>query len=140
MKGEWRCSTDPKGQFVALISVFFGLWLLYVGLMKWFVFGPGQFISMLEGSFAKTWVPPLLTRGLTIIILVAEPLLGLWLMSCKLRKLAWFFTSLLMFQLMLGQTILQEQTVFQNWGYCVLAVLCFALSENKGCGTTETAH
>ena len=64
------------------------------------------------------------------LIVVAEPVLGAWLLSGKRQRAAWTATAKLMFLLMFGQTMLQKHDVVaNNWQYFVLALVCAALSE-----------
>lgn len=123
------CNLKGKELFLFGMRVAFGLWLLYIGLMKW-ISGPFGFVDYLTNSFSATWAPAFLVVGLGWIILVLEPLVGLWLLSAKKQRLAWLASCDLMFLLMFGQTMLQEYaTVANNWQYVVLTLACAALTD-----------
>jgi hypothetical protein len=125
---------EPCEFFLNGVRFAFGLWLLYVGLVKWLVFGPTNFVGMIVGDFDKTWSPHLLNMLLAWVILVAEPLLALAVLSGCCRRTVWTLVSLLMFLLLLGQTILMKPTVGDNWHYFLLALICAALSGNEQSG------
>ena len=117
--------------FLCGMQIFFGLWLLYVGLMKWIFIKPAVFVSMITTEFDKTWSPHVLNVLLAWLILIAEPVLALFILSGKKPRLAWTLASLLMFMLTLGQTILMKPDVIANWQYLVLTLVCAALSESN---------
>jgi len=124
---------DLRGRDLFLFGarLSFGCWLTYVGLMKW-LGGPVGFIGYIVGTFEKTWVPELLATGLGWIIIIAEPVIGLWLLAGIKPRWAWIGTAKLMFLVMFGKTILQDfATVANNWQYLVLALACAALTEDK---------
>jgi uncharacterized membrane protein YphA (DoxX/SURF4 family) len=120
---------DSRRYFVFWIRIFFGIWLLYAGLFKWFAIGPTGFVNMITGDFDKTWSPHPLNVFLAWVILIAEPLLSLWILTGIRQRLAWTLTSLLMFELVAGQSLLMKPDVIYNWMYLVLTVTCAALSE-----------
>ena len=124
------CKTDSKKFFVFGMRVFFGIWLLYVGLVKWIAIGPEPFVGFITTTFAATWSPAMLNTILAWTILVAEPLLGAWVLSGVKSRLAWSATAMLMFMLTFGQTMLQKETVADNWQYVLMALVCAALSES----------
>jgi len=109
--------------------IFFGCWLLYVGLAKWIFVGPETFVGMIVGDFDKTWSPHFFNVALGRLIMLAEPLLALWLLSGQKPRSAWTLTALLMFLLTMGQTILMKAEVSDNWQYLVLALACAAMHE-----------
>lgn len=120
------------------MRLFFGVWFLYVGLTKWLLFGPEAFVSAITTDFDKTWSPHLLNVVLAWIIIIAEPLLALFILSGKAARMAWSLTALLMFLLTMGQTILMKPDTIANWEYLVLTLVCAALSEpicQNGCRT-----
>jgi uncharacterized membrane protein YphA (DoxX/SURF4 family) len=122
--------------FLFLLRLCFGAWLLYVGVYKWVAYGPSGFSGAIAGQFTETWVPGALTVLLAWVIIIAEPVLGLWLLIGKHVKLAWLATSLLMFQLMIGQTILGEHAgVINNWHYLIAAL--FAAAYSPSCCATS---
>ena len=43
--------------------------------------------------------------------------------------MAWTLTSLLMFLLTIGQTILMKPDVIDNWQFLILVLVCAALSD-----------
>ena len=120
---------DARSFFLCGMRIFFGLWFLYVGLTKWIAFGPEAFVGMIATEFDKTWSPHGLNVLLAWIILVAEPALALLILSGWKPRIAWSLTALLMFQLVLGQTILMKPDVTANWEYLLLALACAALSD-----------
>ena len=123
------CHYDPKRFFLFGMRVFFGIWLLYVGLVKWLHLGPHTFVGYITADFDKTWSPHVLNLALAWLIMSAEPMLALWILSGKNARAAWSSTSLLMFLLAFGQTILMKMDVTDNWHYVVLTLACAALSE-----------
>ncbi len=111
------------------MRLFFGLWLLYVGLFKWIVMGPNTFAGYITAEFDKTWSPHILNVLLAWLIMTAEPVLAVLILSCKKARKVWALTSLLMFLFTFGQTILMKPDVIANWQYLVLTLLCAALSD-----------
>ena len=119
---------DARRFFLFGMRFFFGIWLLYAGIMKWFVIGPNAFVGFITVDFDKTWSPHILNVVLAWIIMVAEPVLSLWVLSGKNARAAWGSMSLLMFLLMFGQSLLMKPQVTDNWHYVVLTLVCAALS------------
>ncbi|MCE9613575.1 MAG: hypothetical protein K8T26_04815 [Lentisphaerae bacterium] len=128
MDGQHR---DARTYFLLGMQVCFGPWLLYVGAMKWLAIGPAAFVGYITADFDKTWSPHLLNIALAWLILIAEPVLAVWIVSGQQRRVAWSATAGLMFLLVIGQTILMKPTVIENWQYLVLALACAALSEPR---------
>ena len=125
-----KCSeTDPRKFFLCGMRLFFGVWLLYVGLVKWFAMGPNVFVGFITAEFDKTWSPHVLNVLLAWLIIVAEPVLALGILSGKKARSVWTLTALLMFLLTMGQTILMKPDVIANWQYLILALACAALSD-----------
>ncbi len=122
-------SYDSRRFFVFWIRIFFGIWFLYAGLFKWISIGPDGLVNMVTSMFDKTWSPHWLNVILAWIILIAEPVLSLWILSGKWQRLAWTVTSVFMFQLVAGQTLLMKPDVIANWQYLVLTVVCASLSD-----------
>ena len=91
--------------------------------------GPGMFVSSITAEFDKTWSPHILNVLLAWLIMIAEPVLAVLILSGKKARKVWTLTSLLMFLLTFGQTILMKPDVIANWQYLVLALLCAALSD-----------
>lgn len=120
---------DTRRFFLFGIRFFFGSWLLYAGLSKWIFLGPGVFVGYIAAQFDKTWSPHFLNVLLAWLIMVAEPVLALLILSGKKARTVWTLTSLLMFLLTIGQTILMKPDVIANWQYLVLVLLCAALSD-----------
>lgn len=120
---------DARGFFLFGIRFFFGAWLLYVGLSKWIFMGPTVFVGYITGQFDKTWSPHALNVLLALVIMVAEPVLALSILSGRQPRRVWTMTSLLMFMLVIGQTILMKPDVIANWQFLVLALACAALSD-----------
>ena len=125
---EWL-GYDTRRFFLCGMRLFFGLWLLYVGLYKWVAMGPEVFVGYITADFDKTWSPHLLNVLLAWLIIIAEPVLAALVLSGKRARLIWTLTSLLMFLLTLGQTILLKPEVIANWQYLVLTLACAALSD-----------
>ena len=123
------CRYDTRRFFLCGIRLFFGLWLLYVGLVKWILMGPVTFVGYITAEFDKTWSPHLLNVLLAWLIMVAEPVLALLILSGKKARMVWTLTSLFMFMLTFGQTVLMKPDVIANWQYLVLTLACAALSE-----------
>lgn len=108
---------------LTLFRWFFGFWIAYVGISKWLLFGPLAFQAHLSSEFASTWLPATLVSISGWIILVAEPLLGIWLLSGIAVRLAWIAGSLLMFLLTFGMTVKMDPGVSDNWFYLVLCLV-----------------
>jgi uncharacterized membrane protein YphA (DoxX/SURF4 family) len=125
---------DTRRFFLCGTRLFFGLWLLYVGLYKWVAMGPEVFVGYITADFDKTWSPHLLNVLLAWLILVAEPVLAALILSGLRARLVWTLTALLMFMLTLGQTILLKPEVIANWQYLVLTLACAALSDPEKVG------
>ena len=119
---------DFRRFFLFGLRFFFGAWLLYVGLSKWIFMGPGTFVGYVTGQFDKTWSPHALNVALAWLILVAEPVLAVLILSGRKARAVWTLTSLFMFLLVAGQTILMKPDVIANWQFLVLVLLCAALS------------
>ena len=123
------CNYDTRRFFPFGMRIFFGIWLLYAGAMKWLVIGPHSFVGFITADFDKTWSPHLLNVSLAWLIIFAEPIAALWILSGRHARAAWASTSLLMFLLTIGQTILMKPAVIDNWHYVILTLACAALSE-----------
>lgn len=119
---------EPRRLFLLGMRFFFGGWLLYIGLVKWISIGPSAFVGFITSDFDKTWSPHALNAVLAWLILIAEPGLGLFILSGVCARLAWLLTSMLMFMLVMGQTLLMKPDVVANWQYLVLTLACAALS------------
>ena len=130
------CHYDPRRFFLFGIRIFFGIWLLYAGFVKWIFIGSHAFVGFITADFDKTWSPHVLNVALAWLILCAEPLLALWILSGKKARAAWSSTTLLMFLLTLGQTILMKPEVIYNWHYVILTLACAALSEPQMTAST----
>ena len=125
-----KCSdSDPRTFFLCGMRFFFGTWLLYVGLVKWISIGPAAFVGMITSEFDKTWSPHALNALLAWLIMVAEPVVALCILSGKKPRASWALASLLMFLLLIGQTMLMKPGVIENWQFTVLTLVCAALSE-----------
>jgi uncharacterized membrane protein YphA (DoxX/SURF4 family) len=120
---------DTRRFFLFGIRFFFGSWLLYTGLSKWISMGPGTFVGYITGQFDQTWSPHIFNVSLAWLIMIAEPVLAVLILSGRKARVVWTLTSLLMFLLTIGQTILMKPTVIANWQYLVLVLLCAALSD-----------
>jgi len=120
---------DTRRFFLFGIRFFFGAWLLYVGLSKWFSMGPGVFVGYITSQFDKTWSPHILNALLAWLIMIAEPVLAALILSGRKAREVWTLTSLFMFLLTIGQTILMKPDVIANWQFLVLVLLCAALSD-----------
>ncbi len=123
------CDYDARKFFLFGMRFFFGLWLLYAGLVKWISIGPHNFVGYIATDFDKTWSPHILNVVLAWLIIIAEPLLAVFILSGKKPRLAWTLTALLMFLLTIGQTILMKPDVIANWQYLVLTLVCASLSD-----------
>ena len=120
---------DTRHCFLLGMRIYFGLWLVYMGFAKWVLMGSAAFVGYITTQFDPTWSPHVLNVGLAWVILVAEPLLGLLLLLGKCQRCVWTLTSVLMFLLMMGITILMKPTVNANWQFLVLTLVCAALCE-----------
>lgn len=123
------CKYDSRKFFLFGMRFFFGVWLLYVGLAKWILMGPDAFVGHITTAFESTWSPQVLNVALAWLIIVAEPVLALLILSGKKARTVWMLTSLLMFLLTIGQSILMKPDVIGNWQYLVLTLVCAALSD-----------
>ena len=122
-------SVDARRFFLLGMRFFFGSWLFYVGFVKWVMMGPATFVGYITADFDKTWSPHLLNVLLAWLIMIAEPVLGLFILSGKKERLAWTLTASLMFLLTLGQTLLMKPDVIANWQFTILTLTCAALSD-----------
>ncbi len=120
---------DARRYFLFGVRLFFGSWLLYVGLSKWIFMGPAAFVGAITSQFDKTWSPHALNVFLAWLIMIAEPVLALLILSGRKARMAWTLTALFMFLLTIGQTILMKPDVIDNWQFLVLVLLCAALSD-----------
>ena len=121
---------DTRRFFLFGIRLFFGTWLLYVGLSKWIFMGPGVFVGYIVAQFDKTWSPHILNVSLAWLIMVAEPVLAILILSGRRAREVWMLAALFMFLLTIGQTILMKPDVIANWQFLVLVMLCAALSSD----------
>ena len=128
-KGMEFLKFDTRRFFLFGIRFFFGSWLLYAGLSKWISMGPGMFVGYISSQFDKTWSPHFLNVLLAWLIMIAEPILAVLILSGRQARKVWALTSLFMFLLTVGQTILMKPDVIANWQYLVLVLLCAALSD-----------
>lgn len=133
-------SYDTRRFFLCGMRLFFGVWLLYVGLFKWVAMGPDVFVGYITSDFDKTWSPHLLNVLLAWLIMIAEPVLAALVLSGKRARLVWTLTSLLMFLLTFGQTILLKPEVIANWQYLVLTLVCAALSDPEKAGSAGASR
>lgn len=124
---------DTRKYFLCGMRLFFGVWLLYVGMMKWIVLGSNTFVGFITTEFDKTWSPHILNTLLAWLIIVAEPVLALLILSGFRPRLIWTAVALLMFLLTMGQSILMKPEVIANWQYTVLTLVCAALSDPIVC-------
>lgn len=120
---------DTRRFFLCGMRLFFGLWLLYVGLYKWVGMGPEVFVGYITAEFDKTWSPHLLNVLLAWLIMIAEPVLAALILAGRRARLVWALTTLLMFLLTIGQTILMKPEMIANWQFLVLTLACAALSD-----------
>ena len=123
------CNLDARRFFLFGMRVFFGVWLLYAGLVKWIMMGPNTFVGFITTEFDKTWSPHVLNVALGWLIIIAEPVIAAWILSGQKPRAAWSSATLLMFLLTVGQTILMKPEVIDNWHFVVLTLACAALSE-----------
>ena len=127
-----KCSDmDCKSYFLHGMRFFFGAWLLYLGVAKWMFMGPDMFIGWITSEFdsPKTWSPHAFNVALAWVILIAEPLIGAWILSGQRARCAWMSAAMLMFILAFGQTmIMKYDVVANNWQYLVLALVCASMS------------
>mgnify|MGYP001403041986 CR=1 FL=1 len=135
---SWCCCKNmtTKQLFAFLLSLTFGVWLLYIGAAKWCpsIVGVSNFIGYVTSDFEKTWLPGFLVVLTAWVILIAEPVLGLLLIISRGRcRLTWLLTAALMFILLLGQTIKGEHATVANiWQYLVLCIIGACCAE-KAC-------
>ncbi len=126
------CNLSPREFFLLGARYGFGAWLLYAGLSKW-VGGPSNFIGYITTQFDQTWSPHILNYTLGWLIIIAEPVVALWLLVGKHQRCAWTSASLLMFLLLIGVTMLQKPEVIANFQYFVFCLGCAAWSSNTPC-------
>jgi uncharacterized membrane protein YphA (DoxX/SURF4 family) len=130
-----KCNLPPRDFFLFGARMAIGIWLFYVGFMKWYG-GAAGFVGYISSQFAATWSPPLLNTALGWLIVCAEPLIGLWLLSGRCKRCAWTAASLLMFLLMFGMTMLQKPEVIYNFHYFVFCLVCAAWTPSS-CSESE---
>ena len=121
---------DSRRFFLQGMRVCFGFWLLYVGIAKWLFIGADNFVGYITTDFDKTWSPHLLNVVLAWLIIVAEPVIALLILSGKKARASWSLAAALMFLLVIGQTILMKPDVIANWQYFVLTLACAAMSDS----------
>ncbi len=122
---------NGKAAALTLFRLYFGIWLLYAGVTKWVMFGPEGFINYLISDFSKTWITPPLLHGTGWVIMIAEPLLGLWLLVGCAKRQAWVLTSLLLFMLTFGKTVQMDFAVVSaNWNYLFFTLVALALTDD----------
>jgi uncharacterized membrane protein YphA (DoxX/SURF4 family) len=85
---------DTRRFFLFGVRLFFGSWLLYVGLTKWIFMGPGMFAGYIAAEFDKSWPPHFLNVLLAWLIMIAEPGLAVLILSGKKARTVWTLTSL----------------------------------------------
>jgi len=124
--------------------------LAYAGLYKLLVIGLPGFIGYMQTTFAKTWVPEALVSYSSYAIVAAEVLLCICLVVGVLPRIAWVLTAILMFGLLVGQTVLQDYNNVANiWQYLILCIVCASLNpcpclkdsseiSNKECCSTKS--
>lgn len=125
---------DTRKFFLCGVRLFFGLWLLYVGLSKWLCMGPATFVGYITTEFDKIGLPHTLTTPLAWLIMVVEPVLAMLILYGRKLRQVWSLTSLFMFMLTMGQTILMRPDVIANWQYLTLVLICAALSDADTAG------
>ena len=133
------CDIDSKSFFLFGSRIFFGAWLFYAGLNKLVFMGSSNFVGYIVAEFSKTWSPEFLNMSLAWLILLAEPLLGLLLLLGKNQRCVWTATTLLMFLLTFGQTMLQKDAG-SNWMFTIFCLVCAAFSSNESsacCSSTS---
>jgi len=133
-KGCCGAQCSPREFFLHGVRLAFGIWLLYAGLMKW-MGGPANFVGYITNEFAKTWSPGALNTLLAWLIIIAEPVLGVWLISGVRPRCAWKATTLLMFLLLIGMTMLGKPEVTGNWQFFILCLGCAAWTPEKDATT-----
>lgn len=121
-------NTSWREYFLCGMRFFFGIWLLYVGVTKWLFIGPNNFVGFISSEFSKTWSPPILTTVLAWLILVAEPLLAVLILWGRHARAVWSLTTLLMFLLVMGQSLLMKPDVIGNWQFLMMTLVCAALA------------
>ena len=120
---------DFRRFFLFGMRFFFGAWLLYVGLSKWIFMGPGTFVGYIAGQFDKTWSPHALNVSLAWLILVAEPVLAILILSGRKARTVWTLTSLLHVPADHRPDHPHEARRHRQLAIPVLVLLCAALSE-----------
>ena len=124
----WTAAASPRSLFLLWAHLFFGIWLLCLGLSK-LIGGPVGTVAWMRSEFAETWVPAALVTVLGWIIIVMENVVGVWLLAGVRARWAWIAAGKLLFLLIMGKTILGEYgTVADNWLYLILILACAALS------------
>ena len=122
-------SLNAKDFFLLGARWSFGFWLLFTGLFKW-IGGAGNFISFIESSFSETFLPVQLITAAAWLIVVLEPICGLWLITGLKQRFAWLAAAKLIFLLIIGKTLLHDyETVANNWQYLILCIACGSLCE-----------
>ncbi len=101
-------------------------------MAKWILVGPLTFVGVIATEFDKTWSPHFLNVMLAWLIMIAEPVVALLILSGQRPQMMWTLAALLMFLLTCGQTILMKPDVIANWEYLVLVLVCAALSDPDG--------
>lgn len=126
--GNYCCNYSAREYFLLGMRFLFGSWFLYVGLTKWLMFGADGFVTHITSEFDKTWSPHALNVLLAWLIIIAEPVLAALILIGKHPRCVWTMTTLLMFLLTIGQTILMKPDVINNWQFTIITLVCAALS------------
>ncbi len=131
------CNYDTRQFFLCGMRFFFGLWLLYAGMSKWIFMGPDAFVGYITSQFDPTWSPHILNMALAWFIIAAEPILAIFILSGQRPRMAWMLTTLLMFLLLMGQTLIKSPNMIANWQYLVLTLVCASLCDpEESCCST----
>ena len=130
-----ECSA--KEYFLCGARFAFGIWLLYAGLFKWGSIGAEAFVGMIVTQFNQTWSPEILNKALAWLILIAEPSIAVFILMGCCSRLAWTLAALLMYMLLLGQTLLMKPDVVNNWLYFIFTLTCAAMSEGSRCKSEQ---
>jgi len=135
---RWVREASPKALFLGGAHLYFGLWILYLGLSKLFG-GPAGTVEWMQSQFAETWVPAALVAVLAWAIIALENIVGIWLITGIRARWAWIFAADLLFLLAMGKTVLGDfATVADNWFYLALALVAASLSGSGSAGASRT--
>jgi len=91
--------------------------------------GPGVFVGYITAQFDKTWSPHMLNVSLAWLILVAEPVLAILILSGRKARAVWMLATLFHVSADHRPNHPHEARCHRELQFLVLVLLCAALSD-----------